>query len=151
MWRGRPGRSCWGVPPQQLRGQDARATAGETPALPSSASPYFAIHSKSAGGVVTQKRGEKPDEMQARKKKYVVLAAMVLAASGILGAKISEGQATGVYEIDAKASRIEIHVYRTGALSGLGDDHHIQLTRFSGAASREEGEPWQVHVVGEAA
>ena len=75
---------------------------------------------------------------------------MVLAASGILGAKISEGQATGVYEIDAKASRIEIHVYRTGALSGLGDNHQIRLTRFSGTASGAEGEPWQVQVVGEA-
>ena len=99
---------------------------------------------------VSQTRAEKLGEMLAWTKSGV-LAAMGLVASGILGAKLSEAQATGVYEIDAKASRVEIHVYRTGALSGLGDDHQIQLTRFSGAASREEGEPWQVHVVGEAA
>jgi len=76
---------------------------------------------------------------------------MGLAASGILGAKFSEGQARGVYEIDAKASRVEIHIFRTGALSGLGDNHQIRLTRFSGTASGAEGEPWQVQVVGEAA
>ena len=37
-----PGRSCWGVPPQQTLGQDARATAGKMPALPATVSPYFA-------------------------------------------------------------------------------------------------------------
>jgi len=36
-----PGRSCWGVPPQQTRGEDARATAGKMPALPAAVSPYF--------------------------------------------------------------------------------------------------------------
>jgi polyisoprenoid-binding protein YceI len=87
--------------------------------------------------------------MQSWRKSYVVLAAS-LVASGILGAKLSNAQAVGVYEIDAKASRVEIHVFRAGTLSGLGDDHEIQLTRFSGRVSRTEGESWQVHVVGEA-
>jgi hypothetical protein len=35
-----------GRPAQQMCGQDARATAGETPALPTSESPYFAGLSK---------------------------------------------------------------------------------------------------------
>jgi len=89
--------------------------------------------------------------MQAWKKRNVVLAAMGLAASGILHTKFSEGKAAGGYEMDAKASRVEIHIFRTGALSGLGDNHQIRLTRFSGTASGAGGEPWQVQVVGEAA
>lgn len=83
-------------------------------------------------------------------KTRVLLAAIGLMASSFV-APAAVAQANGVYEIDAKASRVEILVYRAGALSGLGDDHQIQLTRFSGTASREEGKPWQVHVVGEAA
>ena len=46
----RPGRCCWGVPPQSGRGKGAHAMAGETPALPTSVSLHSAILSKRARG-----------------------------------------------------------------------------------------------------
>ncbi len=60
-------------------------------------------------------------------------------------------QANGLYEIDLKSSRVEIRVFKAGALSGMGDNHTIELKRFSGTASRAPGDPWQVQVIGEAA
>jgi polyisoprenoid-binding protein YceI len=80
----------------------------------------------------------------------VVLAAIGLLASG-LGPPAAFSQANGVYEIDPKRSRVEVHVFKAGSLSGLGDNHTIELKRFSGTASRAAGGPWQVAVVGESA
>ena len=52
--------------------------------------------------------------------------------------------------IDSAASRIEIHLFRAGMFGGLGDNHVILLTRFSGTASSSPGVPWAVRVAGEA-
>ncbi|PYV18176.1 MAG: hypothetical protein DMG21_05800 [Acidobacteria bacterium] len=92
-----------------------------------------------------------PGAMQPFNHKAAICILVALAASGILGANLGHSQAIGAYEIDPKASRVEIHVFRAGTFSGLGDDHTIELRRFSGTASRATGGPWQVHVVGESA
>ncbi len=65
-------------------------------------------------------------------------------------ASLAPAQPFGTYRIDLKSSRIEIHVFRTGLFSGLGDNHLIVLSRFSGAAEAMQGKGWEVHVVGEA-
>jgi polyisoprenoid-binding protein YceI len=80
----------------------------------------------------------------------VLVAAISLMALSF-GAASALAQARGAFEIDPKASRVEIHVFKTGAFSGLGDNHTIELARFSGNVSRSPGDPWQVHVLGEAA
>jgi polyisoprenoid-binding protein YceI len=53
--------------------------------------------------------------------------------------------------IDSAASRIEIHLFRAGMFGGVGDNHVILLTRFSGMASSSPAAPWTVRVAGEAA
>lgn len=82
--------------------------------------------------------------------RYVLLAAIDLLALS-LGAPSAVAQASGAYAIDPQASRVEIHVFKTGTFSGLGDNHTIELKRFSGTALRTDSGPWQVKVVGEAA
>lgn len=58
-------------------------------------------------------------------------------------------QIPGAYRVDSQASRIEIHVFRTGVLGGLGDNHLIVLKSFSGTAEQPPGSAWQVHVIAE--
>jgi len=53
--------------------------------------------------------------------------------------------------VDSKASRIEIHLFKGGFLSMLGDDHLIALTHFSGTAQLSGDNPWWVRLLGEAA
>lgn len=60
-------------------------------------------------------------------------------------------QTPGAYRIDPRASHIEIHVFRTGLLGGLGDNHIIVLERFSGTANASAGKSWQIQVTGDAA
>jgi polyisoprenoid-binding protein YceI len=83
------------------------------------------------------------------KQARAVWAAIVFMASAVPGVGLGLAQESGTYDLDAKASRVEIHVFRAGAFSGLGDNHTIELRRFSGEASRSPGDPWHVHVVGE--
>jgi polyisoprenoid-binding protein YceI len=59
-------------------------------------------------------------------------------------------QDPGVYPINMKASHIEILVYKAGFLSGLGDNHQIALTHFSGFAELSQTQPWQAQVTAEA-
>jgi polyisoprenoid-binding protein YceI len=59
-------------------------------------------------------------------------------------------QGPGVYPINMKASHIEILVYKAGFLSGLGDNHQIALTHFSGFAELSKTQPWQAEVTAEA-
>jgi polyisoprenoid-binding protein YceI len=58
-------------------------------------------------------------------------------------------QPPGLYRIDTQASRIEIRVFRGGFLGGLGDNHQIALSRFSGTAEGSDGMHWEVAVQGE--
>jgi polyisoprenoid-binding protein YceI len=61
------------------------------------------------------------------------------------------GQAPGLYRIDPAASKVEIHVFRSGFLSALGDNHRIALRRLTGTAEGDSVKGWKVHVVGETA
>lgn len=60
-------------------------------------------------------------------------------------------QTPGSYRVDSKASRVEIHLFKGGFLSMLGDDHLIVLTHFSGSAQLLDGKPWWVRMLGQAA
>lgn len=71
-------------------------------------------------------------------------------ALAVAFAGISFAQTPGLYCIDAKASHIEIHVFRGGFLSAFGDNHVIALNHFSGTA-KSSGKTWEVDVVGESA
>jgi polyisoprenoid-binding protein YceI len=59
-------------------------------------------------------------------------------------------QVPGVYEINMKTSHIQIHLYKAGFLSGLGDTHLIALTQFSGFAEFAKAQPWKAQVTAEA-
>lgn len=76
---------------------------------------------------------------------------VVIFALGIAHAGQASAQTPGHYRIDPKASRIEIHVFRGGFFSALGDNHLIALTRYSGMADKSEGKSWNVDVTGESA
>jgi len=69
-------------------------------------------------------------------------------AAGCSGQLLAQGP--GVYPINMKASQIAIHVYKSGFLSGLGDNHQIALTHFSGFAELSKTQPWQAQVTAEA-
>ncbi len=58
-------------------------------------------------------------------------------------------QSPGLYDIDPRASRVEIHVFRGGLLGGLGDNHVIVLGRFTGTAEGAAEKRWEVRVLGE--
>ena len=60
-------------------------------------------------------------------------------------------QVPGSYQVDSKASRVEIHLFPGGFLSMLGDDHLIALTGFSGTADLSSGKPWWVRMLADAA
>jgi polyisoprenoid-binding protein YceI len=75
------------------------------------------------------------------------LSALCLTA-GWSGQLLAQGPE--VYQIDTKASHIEIHVFKAGFLSSLGDNHQIALTKFSGFAELSKTQPWQAQVTAEA-
>jgi len=60
-------------------------------------------------------------------------------------------QNPGSYRVDSKASRVEIHLFKGGFLSMLGDNHVIALTSFSGTAQLSDDKPWWVRMLGDAA
>ncbi len=63
----------------------------------------------------------------------------------------ARAQVPGLYRIDTHSSHVEIHVFRGGFLSGLGDNHLIALGKFTGTASRDPASGWKVDVRAESA
>jgi polyisoprenoid-binding protein YceI len=61
-------------------------------------------------------------------------------------ATVCFAQAPGTYRVDPESSRIEIHVFRTGMLSSLGDNHVIGGAKFSGKALGAKDGSWNVEV-----
>jgi polyisoprenoid-binding protein YceI len=59
-------------------------------------------------------------------------------------------QAPRLYQINMPPSHIEIHLYKAGFFGGLGDNHLISLTHFSGFANLSNAQPWQAQVNAEA-
>lgn len=76
----------------------------------------------------------------------LLMAVLFLGAAGPLCAQVS-----GKYGVNARESQIEIHLYKGGFLSSLGEDHLIMLTRFSGTADLSMTGPWTAELTGEAA
>ncbi|HET9179727.1 MAG TPA: YceI family protein [Terriglobia bacterium] len=60
-------------------------------------------------------------------------------------------QGPGCYRVDAKESRIEIHLFRGGLLGGLGGNHLITLDHFSGKANFSPADGWAAELLGESA
>lgn len=60
-------------------------------------------------------------------------------------------QVSGIYRVDTKKSQVEIHLFKGGFLSALGDNHLIALTRFSGMADLSRTIPWKADLSGYAA
>ncbi len=78
---------------------------------------------------------------------FGAVARVVVLAVAFAG--LCRAQAPGLYRIDPRASRIEIHLFRGGFLGKFGDNHLIVLNRFSGTAEESEGKSWEVRVLGE--
>lgn len=60
-------------------------------------------------------------------------------------------QGPGSYRVDAKASRIEIQLFRGGLLGGLGGNHLIALDHFSGKAYFSPADGWTAELLGKSA
>lgn len=61
------------------------------------------------------------------------------------------GQIAGIYRVNTKQSQIEIHLFKGGFLSALGENHLIALTHFSGTADLSPASPWKADLSGLAA
>ncbi len=72
--------------------------------------------------------------------------ALLLAGPRHLAAQIH-----GKYRVDTNASQIEIHLFKGGFLSALGDNHLINLTHFSGSANLSQADGWTAELSGESA
>ncbi len=59
-------------------------------------------------------------------------------------------QVSGSYRVDTKESKIEIHLFKGGFLGMLGDNHLIDLTRFSGKANFSKTDGWTAELSGDA-
>ncbi len=73
----------------------------------------------------------------------------ILAAIALAGT--CRAQTPGQYRIDLEASRIEIHLFRGGMFSALGDNHQIVIGDFSGTAVGSDATSWQVQVIAKSA
>lgn len=60
------------------------------------------------------------------------------------------GQISGTYRVISKESHVEIHLFKGGFLSALGDNHLIALTHFSGKADLSKSSPWTADLSGQA-
>lgn len=78
-------------------------------------------------------------EYRLRQPFLAVVSSLILAAAAF-------AQAPGTYRIDPETSRIEIHVFRTGMLASLGDNHVIGGAKFSGEAVGGQDGNWKVTV-----
>lgn len=76
----------------------------------------------------------------------LLMAVLFLAGTGQLNAQVSRS-----YRVDTKESRIEIHLFKGGFLSSLGDNHLITLTAFSGTADLSTTNPWKAELSGKSA
>jgi polyisoprenoid-binding protein YceI len=67
------------------------------------------------------------------------------------GAEALSAQVSGSYRVNTHQSRIEIHLFKGGFLSVLGDNHLITLTHFSGMAKLSQTDGWKADLLGDAA
>jgi polyisoprenoid-binding protein YceI len=67
------------------------------------------------------------------------------------GPQSTMAQVAGTYRVDTKESHIEIHLFKGGFLSSLGDNHLISMTRFSGTAELSQMDGWTADLSGDAA
>ncbi len=74
------------------------------------------------------------------------MAVILMMFTGLLPLGTCFAQAPGTYRVDPQSSRIEIHVFRTGMLSSLGDNHVIGGAKFSGEAIGEKDGTWKIKV-----
>ena len=59
-------------------------------------------------------------------------------------------QVLGSYRVNSKESQIEIHLFKGGFLSSLGDNHLIALTSFSGTVDLSRNDCWKAELSGDA-
>jgi len=78
------------------------------------------------------------------------LASLLLLALLVAGPRPLGAQQSNAYRLDAKESKIEIHLFKGGFLSSLGDNHIISLTHFSGSANLSPKIPWKADLSGDA-
>jgi YceI-like domain len=69
----------------------------------------------------------------------------------LAGSKPLPAQVSGTYRVNTKESQIEIHLFKGGFLSSLGDNHLITMTHFSGMANLSKADSWRADLLGEAA
>ena len=67
------------------------------------------------------------------------------------GPQNSLAQIAGTYRVNTKESQIQIHLFKGGFLSSLGDNHLIEMTRFSGKAKLTQMDGWTADLSGDAA
>lgn len=75
----------------------------------------------------------------------LLVAVLFLAGTGQLSAQVS-----GRYRVNVKESQIEIHLFKGGFLSSLGENHLITLKQFSGTADLPGKGPWKAELTGKA-
>jgi polyisoprenoid-binding protein YceI len=68
----------------------------------------------------------------------------------LAGTELLSAQVTGSYRVNTHESRIEIHLFKGGFLSALGDNHLINLTHFSGTADLTQANDWKAELSGDA-
>jgi polyisoprenoid-binding protein YceI len=78
--------------------------------------------------------------------RFFLVLALLVAGSELLSAQVS-----GSYRVNTKESQIEIHLFKGGFLSALGDNHLIALRHFSGTAHLSEFDGWNADLSGDAA
>ncbi|HKT10963.1 MAG TPA: YceI family protein [Terriglobia bacterium] len=67
------------------------------------------------------------------------------------GSETLSAQVSGAYNLNSKESKIEIHLFKGGFLGKFGDNHLIDLTRFSGKANFSKAGGWTADLTGDAA
>ena len=79
------------------------------------------------------------------------LALLLLLPLYFCGSQNLLAQIAGTYRVNTKESQIEIHLFKGGFLSSLGDNHLIAMTRFSGKAKLTQMDGWTAELSGDAA
>lgn len=74
------------------------------------------------------------------------LCLLVLVALVTCSTPVWAGQSAPQWVIDTKASRLVVHVYASGALSGLAHDHHFVPQQWSGSTQFDPAHPQQLNV-----
>lgn len=81
---------------------------------------------------------------------WAALPLFVFLALLMAGPNPLRAQVPGTYRMNTKESRIEIHLFKGGFLSSLGDNHLITMTHFSGTADLRLSAPWKADMSGQA-